>query len=152
MDTMLSILVFACLIITHLIHISLGIKGYKFDMYQAITDLMVGKKPKHNLISKFSSYDALCHYAQQADDAALSGMLTVGVSTVKYLQTSDNQCVCVPGACVPGVCAWVCMHVYMYVFVYTSMYVFVCVCTCVYMYVCAWCRCVNATNTACPTI
>eukprot|EP00731_Ephydatia_muelleri_P002243 Em0001g2243a len=54
-----------------------GIQGYEFDTYQAIYDLMVGKKPKHNFISKFSTYDDLCYYAQRADDPALSGKLTV---------------------------------------------------------------------------
>ena len=110
--------------------------------------------PKHNLISKFSSYDALCHHAQWADYAALSGMLTIGVSSVKYLKLVTvclGVCACVHVCFVClclGVCA--CVHVCL-----------VCVCACVLvqvrdmyvcMYVCAWCRCVNATNKACPTI
>ena len=124
-------------------HISQGIKGYKFDMYQAISDLMVGKKPKHNLISKFSSYDALCHYAQRADDAALSGMLTVGVSTVKYLKLVTTS-VCVPGVCCLGVyacmflctrtCMFLCTHTYTCMFL--CVFVLVCLCMCVNICVC----------------
>eukprot|EP00731_Ephydatia_muelleri_P038860 Em0948g2a len=53
---------------------------YKFGFAGAIYDLMVGKKPKHNFISKFSTYDDLCYYAQRADDPALSGKLTMWCS------------------------------------------------------------------------
>ena len=87
---------------------------------------MVGKKPKHNFISKFSTYDDLCYYAQRADDPALSGKLTVNLlpsTTTLHVVTKGVLCVYV---CVCCVC------------------LYVCVCVCVRMCVCVRvCVCVS---------